>query len=106
VVERRTQMIETLIGMLVLGGTGAGLYATYVKTRSFVRERLRFVDAAQRPSAPWIAGIGVSLVALPVFGGLLAFLPAVGGATALALGATVGAAVRSGQKQVKLLSGG
>ena len=43
-------MIESLIGMLVLGGTGAGLYATYVKTRSFVRERLRFVDAAQRLS--------------------------------------------------------
>ncbi len=99
-------MIETLIGMMVLGGTGAGLYATYVKTRSFVRERLRFVDVAQRPSAPWIAGIGAGLVALPIFGGLLAFLPAVGGATALALGVTVGAAVRSGQKQVKLLTRG
>jgi hypothetical protein len=99
-------MIETLIGMLVLGGTGAGLYAAYVKTRAFVREKLRFVDAAQRPSAPWIAGVAVTLVGLPLFGGLLGFLPAVGGATALALGFTVGAAVRSGQKQVKLLSGG
>lgn len=99
-------MLETLIGMLVLGGTGAGLYATYLKTRQFVRERLRFVDAAQRPSAPWIAGIAIGLAALPLFGGLLAFLPAVGGATALALGVTVGAAVRSGQKQVKLLTRG
>ena len=95
-------MIESLIGMLVLGGTGAGLYATYVKTRSFVRERLRFVDAAQRPSAPWLAGVGATLVAAPV----VAVLPFVGGLTAVAFGATVGAAVRSGQKQVKLLSGG
>ena len=95
-------MIETLIGMLVLGGTGAGLYATYVKTRSFVRERLRFVDVAQRNSAPWAAGVGATLLAAPV----VAFLPVVGGFTALAFGITVGAGVRSGQKQVKLLSGG
>jgi len=94
-------MIESLIGMLVLGGTGAGLYATYVKTRSFVRERLRFVDAAPRPSAPWLAGVGATLVAAPV----VAVLPLVGGLTAVAFGVTVGAAVRSGQKQVKLLSG-
>lgn len=99
-------MIETLIATLVLGGTGAGLYATFVKTRQFVRERLRFVDAAQRPSAPWIAGIGAWLVSIPIFGGLLAFLPAVGGLTAIAVGVTVGAAVRSGQKQVKLLTRG
>lgn len=98
--------MEALIGMLILGGTGAGLFATYVKTRQFVRERLRFVDAAQRPSAPWIAGVATGLASLPVFAGLLAFLPAVGGATALALGVTVGAAVRSGQKQVKLLTRG
>jgi hypothetical protein len=67
---------------------------------------LRFVDAAQRPSAPWIAGVGVFLVSLPIFGGLLAFLPAVGGATALLLGASVGAGVRAGQKQVKLITRG
>ncbi len=95
-------MIETLIGMLVLGGTGAGLYATYVKTRSFVRERLRFVEAAQKSAAPWAAGIGATLIAAPV----VAVLPVVGGLTALAFGITVGAGVRSGQKQVKLLSGG
>jgi hypothetical protein len=99
-------LLSGIIGMLILGGTGAGLYATFVKTRQFVRERLRFVDAAQRPSAPWIAGAATGLAAWPVFGILLAFLPAVGAATAVALGVTVGAAVRSGQKQVKLLTRG
>ena len=95
-------MIETLIGMLVLGGTGAGLYVTYVKTRSFVREKLRFVEAAQKNAAPWAAGAGATLLAAPV----VAVLPVVGGLTALACGITVGAGVRSGQKQEKLLSGG
>jgi hypothetical protein len=100
--ERRKTMIETLIGMLVFGGTGAGLYVTYVKTRSFVREKLRFVEAAQKNLAPWAAGAGATLLAAPV----VAVLPVVGGLTALAFGITVGAGVRSGQKQVKLLSGG
>jgi hypothetical protein len=95
-------MIESLIGMLVLGGTGAGLYATYIKTRNFVKQRLRFVDAAQRPMAPWVAGVGATIIASPV----VAFLPLVGGLTAVAFGVTVGAAVRSGQKQVKLLNRG
>jgi len=92
--------------MLILGATGAGLYATFMQTRRFVTDRLRFVDAAQRNSAPWIAGIGATLVATPIFAGLLAFLPAIGGLTALAFGVTIGAAVRSGQKQVKLLTRG
>jgi hypothetical protein len=100
--ERRKTMIESLIGMLVLGGTGAGLYVTYLKTRSFVRDRLRFVESAQKNSAPWAAGIGATLLATPV----VWILPVVGGLTALAFGITVGAGVRSGQKQVKLLSGG
>jgi hypothetical protein len=95
-------MIESLIGMLVLGGTGAGLYATYIKTRNFVKQRLRFVDSAQRPSAPWVAGVGATIIASPV----VAVLPLVGGLTAVAFGVTVGAAVRSGQKQVKLLNRG
>ena len=95
-------MIESIIGMLVLGGTGVGLYATYVKTREFVRERLRFVDAAQKPATPWVVGVAAALMAAPV----VAILPLVGGLTAAAFGVTVGAAVRSGQKQVKLLNRG
>lgn len=95
-----------MIEMLILGATGAGLWATFVRTRDYVRGRLRFVDAAQRPSAPWIAGIGGTLLAAPVFGALLAWLPAVGGMTAVAFGVTVGVAVRSGQKRVRLLPRG
>ena len=99
-------MIETMLAMLLLGATGAGLLAAYTQTRNFVTQRLRFVDAAPRRWAPWIAGIGTAIITIPVFGGLLAFLPAIGGATAIALGITVGAAVKNGQKQVKLLNRG
>ncbi|MDT8435504.1 MAG: hypothetical protein RRA92_01995 [Gemmatimonadota bacterium] len=95
-----------MIELIVLGATGAGLWATFVRTREFVRNRLRFVDSAQRPSAPWVAGVGAALVAAPVFGLLLAWLPAVGGMTAVAFGLTVGAGVRSGQKHVRLLTRG
>ncbi|MGW8282052.1 MAG: hypothetical protein ACWGON_02025 [Gemmatimonadota bacterium] len=99
-------MIETILAVLILGGTGAGLLAAYTQTRNFVTQRLRFVDAAQRRWAPWIAGVGTTLLTIPIFGGLLAFLPAISGATAVALGITVGAAVKNGQKQVKLLNRG
>lgn len=93
-----------MLEAIILAATGAGLWASFVKTRDFVRDRLRFVDNAQRPSAPWIAGIGAMILALPVVA-LIGFLPAVGGGTALLFGATVGAGVRSGQKKVKQITG-
>ena len=93
-----------MIELLIVAATGAGLFATYTKTREFVRTRLRFVDAAQKRSAPVIAGFGAGLVALPLVA-LLAFLPAVGGATALLFGVTVGFGVKKGQKEVRQLTG-
>jgi hypothetical protein len=89
--------------LLFLGALGAGLYVTYRKVRDFVTERLRFVDAAQRRSAPWLAGAGAAVVT----GILVSILPVVSGLALPALfGVTVGAAVKSGQKQVKLLNRG
>ena len=35
----------------------------YVEARSFVRNKLRFVDAAQHFFAPLIAGVGAAIVA-------------------------------------------
>jgi hypothetical protein len=69
----------------------------YGAARRFVRERLRYVDAAQRPSAPVIAGVVACLVAAPVAW----LLPFFTGATALAFGLSVGLGVRSGAKDVK-----
>ena len=81
-----------MIGLgLVLGA--AALAGGFTSARSFVRRRLRFVDAVQRPTAPLIAGVAATAVALPV-----ALLPVVTVATAVAFGVGVGAGVANGRR--------
>ncbi len=94
-------MIE-LLGLAVTGA--AGLFG-YIKSRQFVRNRLRFVDSAQSPKAPWIAGGLALLVVVP-----LTAIPLVGtfvsGLTAIVFGASVGLGVAAGARDVKRLSSG
>ena len=78
-----------LIGLAV---TAAALVGGFVIARDFVRRRLRYVDAVQRPSAPFIAGVAAAAVALPV-----ALLPVVTVGTAIALGIGVAGGVASGR---------
>jgi len=91
-----------LIAALMLAAAGAGMGISYVKVRDFVRTKLRFVDRAQRPAAAWIAGAAGALVAAPI----VALLPVLEPFTAIVYGVVVGAGVRSGQKQVKQITGG
>ena len=65
--------------------------------RRFVRDRLRFVDAAQSAAAPWIAGGAATLLAAC----LAFFLPFVGAPAALAFGVSVAAGVAVGARDVK-----
>jgi hypothetical protein len=69
----------------------------YAQARSFVTRRLRYVDAVQSTLAPFVAGIGAALIALPI----VAFLPLVGVGTALTLGLAVGAGVAAGAREVR-----
>ena len=69
----------------------------YREARSFVRRRLRFVDAVQSPLAPVAAGIGATLLGAVV----VALLPIVGIGTALSFGIAVGMGVASGAKDAK-----
>ena len=78
-----------LIGLAV---TAAALVGGFVIARDFVRRRLRYVDAIQRPSAPLIAGVAAAAVALPI-----ALLPVVTIGTAVALGVGVAGGVASGR---------
>ena len=89
-----------MIEFLFLAAAGAGMGVSYVKVRDFVRDRLRFVDAAQKRSAPWFAGIATTLAMSPV----VALLPVVGGGTAIVFGIVVGTAVRKGQRDRHLLT--
>lgn len=78
-----------MLGLLV---TAAALVGGFVVARDFVRRRLRFVDAVKRPSAPLIAGVAATAVALPI-----ALLPVVTIGTAVALGVGVAGGVASGR---------
>ena len=86
-----------MIELLILGAAAGGIGAGYVKVRSFVRERLRFVDGVQRKSAPFIAGAAAALVAAPVAW----LVPVIGGGTALLFGTGVGLAVSHGARDVR-----
>ena len=79
-------MVGLLIGIAALGGG-------FVAARNFVRRRLRFVGAVQRPAAPLVAGLAATAVALPV-----AVLPLVTVGTAVAFGVGVAGGVASGRR--------
>ncbi|OLD05563.1 MAG: hypothetical protein AUI99_01305 [Gemmatimonadetes bacterium 13_1_40CM_3_69_22] len=82
-----------IIGLGLLVG-GAALGGGFVAARNFVRRRLRYVDAVQRPAAPVVAGLAATAIALPV-----ALLPVVTVATAVAFGVGVASGVASGRRQ-------
>lgn len=78
--------------LLWLAVSAASLIGGFVVTRDFVRRKLRFVDAVQRPSAPLIAGAAAAVVALPV-----TLLPIVTVGTVVAFGIGVAGGVASGR---------
>ena len=95
-------MLETIgvVGSLAVAGT-ASVWG-YIKSRRFVRDRLKFVDAAQKKSTAVIAGMGTGLLITP-----LAVLPLVDVGTAVVVGIAVGAGVNRGRKDIqRYLRGG
>jgi hypothetical protein len=80
---------------LVIAGAAAGL--GYIRSRDFVASRLRFVDAAQSPAAPLVAGVAAAAVAAPV----ALLLPLVGAGTVLLFGAAVGVGTRAGVRRIR-----
>lgn len=79
-----------MIGLLI---GAASLVGGFLYTRGFVRNRLRFVDAAQKPAIPVVAGLAATAVALPI-----AALPIITVGTAVAFGVGVGTGWASGQR--------
>jgi hypothetical protein len=69
--------------------------AGFVVSQRFVENRLRYVDAVQRPYAPLLAGVVAAVVALPIVG----LLPVVGIGTAILFGVSVFAGVASGARE-------
>ena len=69
----------------------------YMAARSFVQEKLRFVDAVHHFLVPIGVGIAAMLIATPV----VWLLPLVGKGTAILFGLGVGAGVSSGARDIR-----
>lgn len=83
--------------MIALIAAAVASIVGYTQSSAFVRDRLRFVDAAQSPMAPVVAGVG----AIALGSVAVALLPFVGAGTALAFGASVAIGVANGQRDVR-----
>jgi hypothetical protein len=83
--------------LLAFAATIAAAAFGYIAARRFVREKLKFVDAAQTWRAPVVAGLVAWAVAMP----LAWVLPLVGPGTAILFGASVAFGVRSGARDIR-----
>jgi len=83
-------MISLMLGLVI--SLAVAMFG-YSRSRAFVSERLRYVDAVNHPLAPFVAGLGAFLVGALVAG----FLPLVGVGTALTFGLSVGLGVSAGR---------
>jgi hypothetical protein len=81
-------------------GLVAAVVATvwgYMQSRSFVRRRLRYVEAVHTFRAPLLAGTIATFAAAP----FVWVLPIVGAGTAIMFGLGVGAGVSAGSKDIQ-----
>ena len=83
-------MIELIVG-------AAAAFIGFTKTRSFVKRRLRYVEAVQKPTAPVLSGAATAVAAAP----LVAVIPLIGPPVAIALGLAVGAGTYAGAKDIR-----
>ena len=82
--------------MLTLLISLGAIVGGFVIARSFVVNRLRFVDAIRSPIVPWIAGFGAALITWP-----LTILPVIGIGMSALFGLGTGLGTRSGVRQLK-----
>jgi hypothetical protein len=85
---------ENMISLLIAGLVSG---VSYVRTRAFVGERLRYVDAVQNGAVPVVVGTVAALAAAPVVWAL----PFVGAGTAMLFGLGVGAGTRAGVARIR-----
>ena len=83
-----------LIGLAVAFGAS---WFGYSIARRFVRERLRYVEAALSPGAAIMVGLAAAIVAFPVAW----ILPLIGPGTAIVFGLGTGLGARAGAVDVK-----
>lgn len=83
--------------LIALGVAGAaGIYG-HIKSKEFVRKRLRYTKFVEKPGMGLLTGAATAIVAAP----LVAALPVIGVGTAIAAGVGVGTGVALGSSQAK-----
>jgi len=80
--------------MIVMGVAGV---ASHLKSKDFVKKRLRFTALVEKPGIGLMAGAATAIAMAPV----VAILPILGAGTAIALGAGVGTGVHIGAKKAR-----
>lgn len=86
-----------MLDLITLGVAGAATVVGHIKSRSFVRKRLRYTSVVEKTGIGVAAGVAAAVVAAPI----VAVLPLVGTGTALLFGAGVGTGVAMGAKDAR-----
>lgn len=87
-----------MLDFIAFAATIAATAFGYIAARKFVREKLKFVDAAQTLKAPFLAGLGAWAIAMPITW----LIPLVGVGTALLFGLSVALGVRAGARDIRI----
>ncbi|MBR9990629.1 MAG: hypothetical protein KFH98_12795 [Gemmatimonadetes bacterium] len=90
-------MIELMTGMIGMAAAAGAAGFGYMRSKSFVAHRLRYVDAVRSPAAPIVAGIAATAIAAPI----VWVLPIVGAGTAIVFGIATGVGTRAGVKRIR-----
>ncbi len=86
-----------MLEIIGLGIAGAASVYGHVKSRKFVRRRLRYTGLVEKPGIGIAAGVVAAVCAAPV----TAILPLIGAGTALLFGAGVGTGVSMGAREAR-----
>jgi hypothetical protein len=83
--------------LIPIGIAGAAGIFGHIKSRKFVRRRLRYTSWVEKPYLGIVAGVAAAVLAAPIVGPL----PLVGASTALIFGAGVGTGVSMGAREAR-----
>lgn len=83
--------------LIGIGIAGAATVFGHMKSRRFVRRRLRYTSLVEKPGLGIAAGVAAAILAAPIAG----ILPLIGTGTALLFGAGVGTGVSMGAKEAR-----
>ena len=86
-----------MIALIGFIAAWAAAIVGYRQARTFVRDRLRYVDGVHRAFVPFKIGLIATLVTLPVAW----IMPFVTGGAALLFGTSVGLGVSAGRKDIR-----